>query len=63
MQAEVNVHYDELVNGKSRDQLLTNQLQRLMMCFDVYLETESNTNVLEGPAEFAREKVFPRLTK
>ena len=61
MQAEVNIHYDELVNSKSRDQLLTNQLQRLMMCFDVYLETEANT--LEGPAEFAREKVFPRLTK
>ncbi|KAI0221809.1 THO complex subunit 5-like protein [Lamellibrachia satsuma] len=63
MQAEVNVHYDELVNSKSRDQLLTNQLQRLMMCFDVYLETEANTNVPEGPTEFAREKVFPRLTK
>ena len=58
----MNIHYDELVNKDSRDQLLTNQVQRLLMCFDVYLETESD-DAQEGPAEFGKEKVYPRVTR
>ena len=61
MEAEVNVHYSELINSKSCDQLLTNQVQRLMMCFDVYLETDETTQ--EGPVEFGKEKVYPRVTR
>ena len=33
------------------------------MCFDVYLETETENSALEGPVEFAKEKIFPRLTR
>ncbi|XP_052233955.1 LOW QUALITY PROTEIN: THO complex subunit 5 homolog [Dreissena polymorpha] len=63
LEEEVNIHYDELVSGKSCDQLLTNQLQRLLMCFDVYLETESLNRISEGPAEIAKEKVFSRVSR
>ena len=62
LEAEVNVHYEDLINKDSRDQLLTNQVQRLLMCFDVYLETESD-EAHEGPAEFGKEKVYPRVTR
>jgi THO complex subunit 5 len=56
------VHYHELVN-KSHGELLSNQIQRLMMCFDVYLETASKNMAGEGPMEFSREKVYPRITR
>lgn len=60
---EVNIHYDELTTKKSHDQLLTNQIQRLVMCFDVYLETEAQNSNNEGPTEIAKEKVFTRLAR
>jgi THO complex subunit 5 len=59
----VNIHYEELVSKKSHDQLLANQLQRLVMCFDVYLETEAQSGSNEGPIEIAKEKVFARVTR
>ena len=59
----MNIHYKELVMEKSRDQLLTNQLQRLAMCFDVYLETETVNTAREGPVEISREKVFTRVAR
>ena len=62
MEDEVNIHFSELVEGKTHDQLLTNQLQRLLMCLDVYLETELE-GCQEGPPEFSKEKIFPRLAK
>ena len=63
MEAEVNVHCSELIGEKSADHLLTNQLQRLMMCFDVYVESESECSLLEGPAEFAKERIFTKTTR
>ena len=63
LEEEINIHYEEMVKDKSHDQLLTNQLQRLVMCFDVYLETEAGTGSSEGPSEIAREKVFSRLAR
>ncbi|XP_052801191.1 THO complex subunit 5 homolog [Mya arenaria] len=63
LEEEVNVQYEELVHAGSRDQLLTNQLQRLVMCLDVYLETESLTASQEGPVEIAKEKVFTRTAR
>lgn len=62
MEAELNIHYGELTTDKLQDLLLANQLQRLSMCFDIYLETESEHH-LEGPAEFAKDKIFPRITR
>lgn len=63
MEEEVNLHYEELTKDKSHDQLLTNQLQRLAMCFDVYLETETVNTAREGPSEISREKVFTRVAR
>ena len=59
----MNIHYEELVSKTSHDQLLANQLQRLVMCFDVYLETEAQNASKEGPLEIAKEKVFSRVTR
>ncbi|XP_013387821.1 THO complex subunit 5 homolog A-like isoform X1 [Lingula anatina] len=63
MEAEVNIHYGELIKGKSHDQLLTNQIQRMLMCFDLFLETEAGNEAMEGPAEFPKEKICPRMTR
>ncbi|XP_045172199.2 THO complex subunit 5 homolog [Mercenaria mercenaria] len=63
LEEEVNIHYEELMSKKSHDQLLTNQLQRLVMCFDVYLETEAQNSSNEGPLEIAKEKVFTRVSR
>ncbi|XP_022085627.1 THO complex subunit 5 homolog isoform X2 [Acanthaster planci] len=65
LESELNLHYDELVTEKSHDYLLSSQLQRLLMCFDVYVETrrEGEGDGAEGPTEFAREKMFIRLTR
>ena len=62
MEEEVNVHYEEMMIGKSHDNILTNQLQRLLMCFDVYLETETQ-NAEEGPKEISKEKVYARFAR
>jgi len=59
----VNIHYDELMKTASQDELLTNQVQRLAVCLDVYLETEAESAILEAPVEFVKEKVFTRSTR
>lgn len=63
MEEEVNIYYDELKKKKSEDQILTNQLQRLLMCFDVYLESEVHCTESEGPVEISKEKVFARAAR
>ncbi|NXY85703.1 THOC5 protein, partial [Alcedo cyanopectus] len=63
MESEVNVDYKELWGPKPGYQLLTNQLQRLCMVLDVYLETEPHDPSVEGPKEFPQEKMCLRLVK
>nr|XP_033812868.1 THO complex subunit 5 homolog isoform X1 [Geotrypetes seraphini] len=63
LESEVNVYYKELCGPKPGYQLLTNQLQRLCMGLDVYLETESHDNSVEGPKEFPQEKMCLRLVR
>ena len=64
MEAEVNVFCDDLVTPRTSHLILTNQLQRLLMCFDVYVETESeNASSAEGPVEFAKERVFSKVCR
>nr|XP_013799136.1 PREDICTED: THO complex subunit 5 homolog [Apteryx mantelli mantelli] len=63
MESEVNVSYKELWGPKPGYQLLTNQLQRLCMVLDVYLETESHDTSVEGPKEFPQEKMCLRLVR
>ncbi|XP_077016743.1 THO complex subunit 5 isoform X2 [Tamandua tetradactyla] len=61
MESEVNVCYKELCGTRPSHQLLTNQLQRLCVLLDVYLETESHDDSVEGPKEFPQEKMCLRL--
>ncbi|XP_075686002.1 THO complex subunit 5 isoform X1 [Rhinoderma darwinii] len=63
MECEINVYYKELCGPAPGFQLLTNQLQRLCMLLDVYLETECHDNSVEGPHEFPPEKICLRLVR
>ncbi|CAH1801716.1 unnamed protein product [Owenia fusiformis] len=63
IEAEVNLHFEELTSQKSCDQLLSNQMQRLLMCFDVYLETEENNAAVSGPKEFPKENIYQRTCR
>ncbi|XP_077691563.1 THO complex subunit 5 isoform X2 [Eretmochelys imbricata] len=63
MESEVNVCYKELCGPRPGYQLLTNQLQRLCVVLDVYLETESHDTSVEGPKEFPQEKMCLRLVR
>ncbi|XP_062371809.1 THO complex subunit 5 homolog [Sardina pilchardus] len=64
MESEVNVFRAELQGPRPGHQLLTNQLQRLNVCLDVYLETESQVcDGMEGPREFPREKMCLRTAR
>jgi len=56
IEVELNLHYTELVDEKSRDCLLANQLQRLLSCIDVYLEQ----SVSEEPREFPLDRTILR---
>uniref|UniRef100_A0A8C9VIZ9 THO complex 5 n=1 Tax=Scleropages formosus TaxID=113540 RepID=A0A8C9VIZ9_SCLFO len=63
MESEVNVFRAELQGPRPGYQLLTNQLQRLCLCLDVYLETERQDDSVEGPREFPREKMCLRTVR
>lgn len=63
MEEEVNVHHEELMNSKSCDTILSNQMQRLLMCFDIYLETEAAGSEEEGPMEISKEKIYNRMLR
>ncbi|XP_028409094.1 THO complex subunit 5 homolog [Dendronephthya gigantea] len=41
LETEVNVFYEELFAGDCKDNILSNQLRRLQMCFDVYNDTNA----------------------
>ncbi|KAI8782477.1 THO complex subunit 5 [Biomphalaria glabrata] len=62
MEEEVNLHYQELSSSTQQNQLLPNQLQRLLMCFDVYLETDTPASTLV-PVEIPKEKIMPRTSR
>uniref|UniRef100_A0A3P9M612 THO complex 5 n=2 Tax=Oryzias latipes TaxID=8090 RepID=A0A3P9M612_ORYLA len=63
MESEVNVFKNELQGPRPGYQLLTNQLARLCVCLDVYLETEGQDDGVEGPREFPREKMCLRTVR
>ncbi|XP_057687945.1 THO complex subunit 5 homolog [Corythoichthys intestinalis] len=63
MESEVNVFKKELQGPRPGYQLLTNQISRLCVCLDVYLETEEQDDGVEGPREFPREKMCLRTVK
>lgn len=58
MEREVNVHFKELLAGPNWIQsLLIAQVNRLLYCFDVYLEASSASNE-QDKKTFPREKVY-----
>uniref|UniRef100_A0A2K5CBT1 THO complex 5 n=1 Tax=Aotus nancymaae TaxID=37293 RepID=A0A2K5CBT1_AOTNA len=61
MESKVNVCCKELCGPWPSHQLLTNHLQRLCVLLDVYLETESHDDSVEGPKEFPQKKMYLRL--
>lgn len=67
MEAELNVPHEEpWTDDKGVDSLfLTNQMQRLLVCFDVYLETSGSlqSKVVPGNVEFPQERICSRLTR
>uniref|UniRef100_A0A3P8TWX2 THO complex 5 n=1 Tax=Amphiprion percula TaxID=161767 RepID=A0A3P8TWX2_AMPPE len=63
MESEVNVFKNELQGPRPGHQLLTNQIARLCVCLDVYLETEGQDDGVEGPREFPREKMCLRTVR
>jgi len=63
MESEINVFKNELQGPRPGHQLLTNQIQRLCVCLDVYLETEGQDDSVEGPREFPREKMCLRTVR
>ncbi|CAN9513278.1 unnamed protein product [Ophioblennius macclurei] len=63
MESEVNVFKNELQGPRPGHQLLTNQMARLCVCLDVYLETEGQDDGVEGPREFPREKMCLRTVR
>ena len=63
MESEVNVFKNELQGPRPGHQLLTNQIARLCVCLDVYLETDSQDDSVEGPREFPREKMCLRTVR
>ncbi|ELT98266.1 hypothetical protein CAPTEDRAFT_18172 [Capitella teleta] len=60
MAAEVNIHFSELARPRHSEEVLTNQIRRLLMCFDVYLESEFDLESSLGHSEIPKEKTFAR---
>ncbi|XP_020776591.1 THO complex subunit 5 homolog isoform X1 [Boleophthalmus pectinirostris] len=63
IESEVNMFKHELQGPRPGYQLFTNQMARLCMCLDVYLETEGQDDSVEGPREFPREKMCLRTVR
>ncbi|XP_062307686.1 THO complex subunit 5 homolog [Osmerus eperlanus] len=63
IESEVNVFKAELQGPHPGHQLLTNQVARLCVCLDVYLETDGQDDSVEGPREFPREKMCLRTVR
>uniref|UniRef100_A0A6Q2Y544 THO complex 5 n=1 Tax=Esox lucius TaxID=8010 RepID=A0A6Q2Y544_ESOLU len=63
IESEVNVFKSELQGPRPGHQLLTNQVARLCVCLDVYLETDGQDDSVEGPREFPREKMCLRTAR
>lgn len=59
----MNVFRNELQGPRPGHQLLTNQIARLCVCLDLYLETEGQDDSVEGPREFPREKMCLRTVR
>uniref|UniRef100_A0A023GG96 Uncharacterized protein n=2 Tax=Amblyomma TaxID=6942 RepID=A0A023GG96_AMBTT len=61
LERELNVHCVEQVQAQVGDQLLSYQLQHLLVCMDVLLE--SMCDHLDAPREFSRDKVLARAAR
>ena len=62
MEKEAN-YYSPLEFQRWSDHILTLQIQRLMVCMDILLETDHLLGETSGPSEFGREKLLLKHTK
>ena len=65
MEAEVNTYVSVIDDDKQSDNtvmLLTHQLQHLLVCLDVYLET-FEPKPLANAKEFCQERICSRLAR
>ncbi|XP_067124081.1 THO complex subunit 5 homolog [Centruroides vittatus] len=63
LEQEVNVYCVEMLPASARNYILSCQLQHLLVSFDIYLETESARDTIEGPREFSQGKVLTRSAR
>ncbi|XP_035228171.1 THO complex subunit 5 homolog [Stegodyphus dumicola] len=63
LEEEINVHFIETLPEEYQENLLICQMYHLIVCFDVFLETEYSGDSFEGPPEFMREKVVARSAR
>lgn len=61
LECELNVHCVELAQAQAGNELLSCQLQHLLVCMDVLLE--SICDHLDAPREFSRDKVLARVAR
>jgi len=63
----VNVHISDVVDDSRRYDssklTLTHQLQRLLVCIDVYLETFEPKPLNASTNDFCQERICSRLTR
>lgn len=65
IEVEVNCRLPEIVSSKKklRNELVSVQLYRLLTLLDVYVETDSNKDGSDMPAEFPSSKLCPRISR
>lgn len=62
LEGELNVHSVEQGGGAAGEHLLTYQLQQLLVCTDVLLESQCEAHQ-DAPREFSRDKVLARTAR
>lgn len=63
LEEEINVHCVEMIPEDCKYHVLMCQVHHLLVCFEIFLETEASAYSFEGPREFPREKVVTRTSR
>ncbi|KAM7282452.1 THO complex subunit 5 homolog [Ixodes scapularis] len=63
LERELNVHCVERIGAEQREQLLSYQLQQLLVAMDVLLESQSSSDGLDCPREFSNDTVLARVVR
>lgn len=63
LERELNVHCVERIGAEQQEQLLSYQLQQLLVAMDVLLESQSSSDGLDCPREFSNDTVLARVVR